>query len=215
MVIVAPSVFRFYEGNTASFVNLGGQYAAAAVAGLHAAQAVQEPLTRKNIVSFYEIPTQLTAGTLVELQRQGILVLHQHRNGSIGIRHGLTTVGPTGNKYTQEISVVAGKDRLHQLLQDTLDNQGLVGSLIEETTPDFVEGTVVGALEVAKDSRLIADYTNVNWRLPIGTPTVIEIRFEYQPSMPLNYVLVKFALDTDTGNVSFDDIENTNDQFVG
>lgn len=201
-VVVSPTTVDFYEGTTRKVLTLGGQYAAAAVAGAHASRAVQVPLTRKTIRGFWSVPT-LTEANMLDLQRNGIMVLQQRNSGEVMVRHALTT--DMSSDYTRELSVVAAKDRLHVLVADTLDFQGIIGSVMTESTPDVVVAALIGALEVAKSDRLIFNYSSVRYRLPSNTPTVIELRFAYRPSLPLNYIQVQFSLDTATGATEFID----------
>lgn len=203
MVVIGPGRFTFYDGATDSLVELGAEYAAAAVAGNHASRAVQIPLTRKQIRGFYSIPNQITEAQMVAVQRQGVLWLRQRRGGQIVVRHGLTT--DTTNVYTREVNIQAAKDRLMTLIYDSLDNQELVGSVMTEGTPQNVTGAVSGILEFAKDTGLIQDYSGLKYRIPSNQPTEIQVRFMYRPSLPLNYVQVQFAIDTATGASSFQD----------
>lgn len=203
MVVVGPTKLEFYEGNTRKVISLGGQYAAAAVAGVHASRGVNIPLTRKTVQGFYSIPNQPTEATLIDLQRSGVLTLFQKRSGEVIVRHGLTT--NTASDYTRELSVVAAKDRLVVLVNESLEFQGLIGSVITETTPDLVVSALVGALETARANGLIFDYAGVQYRLPPDAPTAIVVKFSYRPSMPLNYIQVQFSIDTTTGTIDFVD----------
>lgn len=203
VVVIGPSRYTFYDGTTDSLVELGAEYAAAAVAGSHASRPVQIPLTRKQIRGFYTIPDQITESQMVSVQRQGTLWLRQKRGGQIIVRHGLTT--DTTNVYTREINIQASKDRLMTLIFEALENQELVGSVMTDTTPQDVVGSVSGILEFAKDTQLIQNYSGLKYRIPSNQPTEIQIRFMYKPSLPLNYVQVQFAIDTSTGASSFTD----------
>ena len=199
MVLVGPAIVEYYNG--VSVINLGGQYAAAAVAGAVASRPVHVPVTRKTITGFWNIPNQETNQGLVELQQAGVLMLFRKRTGEVVVRHGLTT--NMTNDYTRELNIVAAKDRLLLLIEDTLDFSDLIGSPITDATPDAVTGAVIGALETAKSAGLIYDYSGVSYRQPPDTPTVIEVKFQYRPTLPLNYIQVSFALDTNVGSTDF------------
>lgn len=199
MIVIGPGVFRYRLSST-ELVELGGQYLAAAVGGLHAGLLPQEPLTRKSVVRVADIPNQVTDTVLRELGRNGVTMVVQNRRGRVFVRHGVTSK-QNPNVYEREISVQAARDRLHSLIQETLDNSSLVGSPYTTGTPDLVMATVQSGLETAKGSVLIRDYGDLKWKTPDGQPTTVEVRFLYQPTLPLNYIQVIFALDTTTGAV--------------
>jgi hypothetical protein len=79
---------------------------------------------------------------------------------------------------------------------------GLIGSFIESTTPLRVKSVVQGVLEASKSSRLINDYRDLKARLRPGDPQVLEVRFQYLPSWPLNYIDIIFNIDTASGVIS-------------
>lgn len=203
VALVSVPVVNFYAGSITGEIAIGGQYVAAAVAGRFAFEGVQIPLTRKSVRGFYSIPNQPDATKLTQMQQAGVLTLAQNRVGQITVRHGVTT--DMSNIYTREISVQAAKDRLRELIQDALDGQGLIGSVITPTTPDYVIGAVQGALELATGGGLIFGYSNIKYRQPKTQPTQLEIRFMYKPSLPLNFIDVQFGIDTETGTVNFSD----------
>lgn len=208
MTLVAPAVLTFDWGGEP--VSVGGQYLAAAVAGRQASIPAQEPLTRKTIVGFSDIPNQPPKTSILSMQESGVLVVYRRRDGVMYVKHGLTTKTArkspiNGNIYTQEISIVTARDRLRELIRNELDESGVVGSAIDDLTPDIVMGVVGGSLEHAKDSGLISDYSGLSYTFPSGSPSTMEITFMYKPTMPLNYILVRFAFDTTNGQVSFEE----------
>ena len=213
IVLCGPSKVNIDTGASSAasrFQGIAGFYLAAAVAGLHSGLDAQTPLTRKQVFGFSDIPNQETKQNVVAMQAAGVLVVYQKRNGTMIVKHGLTTQTArespvNGTIYTQEISVQAARDRLRDLLEDTLEDSDLIGSVLEEETPDLVMGTVTGALESAKEVGIIIDYADVQYRLPEDTPTVIQVRFQYKPALPLNYIHVQFALNTQSGELAFDD----------
>lgn len=204
MVVVGPSSFEFFEGNTGNMITLGGQHLAAVVAGRHSGEAANVPLTHKRLQVVAKIPSQPTEASMVDYQRAGVTWIYQRRTNEVIVRHGLTT--DNSNMYTRELSVQAAKDRLMQLCLDTLEAQNLIGSVMTDDTPGYVVGAVMTALEGAAADRLIHSYRNVKYRQPISNPTVVQIRFEYKPSLPLNSIQVQFAIDTNTGSTDFTEV---------
>jgi hypothetical protein len=210
VAVVAPSVVHFYNG--IEDIELGGEYLAAAVAGRFAAEPVQEPLTRKQVTGFKEIPSPAPGSTELDLQRNGLLVCSQRRptglepTGPIIVKHGVNTIGTSSTEpLDREISVQAARDQLKYLLENSLERSGLIGSVITDTTGDFVESHVISVLEFAREVELISDYDNVQWSQPDDSPTEINVKFEYIPPIPLNYVSVEFAVNTTTGDITFDE----------
>lgn len=202
MTVCSPSIFNVQTGVVAGVIPIGGQYAAAAVGGLFASQVgTQVPLTWKTLTGFYNIPNQVSQQLQVQQQMSGILVILQRRDGTIIVKHGLTT--DMTNFLTQEISVQASQDKLYQLIDDTLLAQGLVGSVLNAATANSVVGSVVTALSNAIGAGLISNYSGLQYQVPVGQPTTINVRFQYQPSLPLNYIQVQFGIDTSTGSTAF------------
>lgn len=201
MVVVGPARFNFYNGRAS--LALGGQYAAAAVAGALASRDVHIPLTHKTITGFWQIPDQVRAADMLALQRGGVLTLFQRRTGEIIVKHGLTT--KMTNDYTREISVVAAKDRMRRLVQETLEFSGLIGGVITDTTGEDIIGTVTAALETARAARLIFGYSGMEAQQLTTSPTAFRVKYQYRPSLPLNYIAVQFALDIGAGSVEFEE----------
>lgn len=203
MTVVAPS--RFSLQTSSGRLTVGGPFAAAAVAGLHAGLEVQMPLTRKQLeYSLKGVEDRFTGQEMINLQAAGVLVLSQDGTGPVVVRHGLTT--DMTSPYSREISVVAARDRLRDLVYNTLVSAGILGSPITANTPEIVVANITGALELAKGATLIFDYSDVKYRIPTSNPTAIEVRFAYRPTMPLNYILVQFSVDTASSAVTFQSI---------
>jgi hypothetical protein len=210
VVISWPNQVNIYNGVTNVASTIDGFYLAAALAGLMSAQLPQIPLTRKYPKSFTGMPPavlgQLTRSVKNQLSSAGVCVTEVDRSNRMVVRHGLTSYF-AGGILNREISLVRAQDSLYNLMLDTLTSAGLIGTVITAQTPLQVKGIVVGALETAKTSTLIFDYNNLKVRqqvAPGGDPTVIEVKFAYKPSFPLNYILVSFSIDTSTGTLSTD-----------
>lgn len=206
IVMPWPNKFSTFNGYSTSTMTVDGFYMAAALAGLMSTRAAQEPLTKKYPQGFSGLPVAIQQGLGKAdkdmLASSGVCVIETDRNGRLQVRHGLTT-NYGGGVFTREISLVRQQDALYGLVQDSLDNAGLAGTAITANTPLQVKSIVSGALERAKSTGLIVDYTGLVVReqvAPSGDPTVIEVRFAYKPSYPLNYVLVSFSVDTSTGD---------------
>lgn len=204
MVLSWPNRLHYFHGYTNQTIEVGGHYLAAAYAGRLASLPVQMPLTKKQISGFSGFPSSVTQ-TLTPTQKNtwgdaGIAVTELTRDGRLVVRHGTTT--NRTNIQTRELSLVRAKDALVNLLQETVDSSELVGTWIDEDTPSRVKGVVGGVLEAAKGNRVIVDYQGLKIRQLPGDPSVLEVKFQYQPAYPLNYIVVSFSINTSTGETT-------------
>lgn len=206
IVMAWPNKLQYYNTVLNTTVDVDGIYLAAAYAGVLTQQDVQMPLTHKYVRGFAGFPLDvqraLTASAKDTLGANGVTVTDQDRAERMRIRHGLTT-DVDGGILTKEISLVRSQDALYNLMQDTMESSGLIGQPITPDTALQVKSIVSGALETATTVGMIYDYNSLVVREqspPSGDPTVIEVRFAYKPSWPLNYIVVNFTVDTTTGD---------------
>jgi hypothetical protein len=205
IVMVWPNQLQAYNTYTASTMILDGFYLAAALAGVMVTLDPEVPLTRKIPQGFNGFPTSvltsLSTSVKNALASSGITVCEMNRTNNIVVRQGYTT-DYAGGILTREISLVRAQDALYTLIRQNVDGAGLIGQAITEDTALQVKSIVAGALQTAIATQLIQGYSGFLVREqapPSGDPTVIEIQFAYQPSWPLNYILVSFSVDTSTG----------------
>lgn len=224
IVEIWPNQLTFYNGYTTTTQTTDGFYLAAALSGVLTSQDAEVPLTRKKPTGFTGFPLAisqaLTTTVKNTLAQAGICVCEIDRNNQVVVRHGLTT-NYAGGVLTREISLVRAQDALYALIDSNLDSAGLIGQPITPTTALQVKSIVSGALETAVASTLIIGYTALAVREqnpPSGDPTIIEVQFAYQPTFPLNYVLVNFTVDTTTGintlNASLTPITDTSSDSI-
>lgn len=210
VVYAWPNRMNRYNFILQKSVIIDGFYLAAAYAGIHTLMGPQWPLTRKFPRGFAAIDpsirTQMTKSYKNKLSSAGVSVTEVDRAGRMVVRHGLTT-DYSGGILNREISLVRASDALYNLIKQTLDQANLIGTPIHRGTALQVKGVVSGGLEQAMSAGVIVDYTNLKVRQqipPSGDPTVIEVKFAYLPSWPLNYILVTFTVDTTTQTTSVD-----------
>lgn len=200
----APSSLNYFNSVLNTNITVAGYYLAAALAGIAASQPAQVPLTRKQIRGFAGIPAVfLSTMSLTQKNTwsdQGVLVAEVNRAGDLIVRHGTTT--DRTNVQTREVSLVRAKDKLVGLLTDTFESAGLIGGFIDDTTNVRIQGVVTGCLETALRSELIVGYSGVKVRIRPGNPQVVEVKFQYQPAYPLNYIVVSFSINTVTGETT-------------
>lgn len=215
IVMAYPHQMSYYNGVLNTTTTVDGYYLAAAFAGVLSRQDPQMPLTHKTVVGFSGIPTTV-ARTLTDMNKDvlatgGVSVVEPDRSAQLRVRHGLTT-DYGGGILNREISLVRSQDALYNLLQDTMENSGLIGIPITDQTALQVKSIVSGALETAKSTGLIMDYNSLTVREqapPSGDPTVIEVQFAYLPAWPLNYILVSFTVDTSNASTTVSPLVTT------
>lgn len=204
VMLAWPNKLSWYNGFAQRTVTVSGIYLAAAYAGRLAALRTQDGLTRKQVNGFTGIEAS-AALTLTPTNKNawsaaGVAVLEATRRRGLVVRHG-TSTDPT-NVNTREVSVVRIRDAVVRGMNEAVENSGIIGAPIVEETPLRVKTIIAGVLEQAKDNELIIGYQNLKSRLSQIDPSVIEIKFEYQPSYPLNYVLIVFSINTQTGEIA-------------
>jgi hypothetical protein len=204
VMLAYPNRMNLYMPPVRQSIEVSGYYLAAAFAGRAAGLPIPSPLTNKQVYGFSGIP----ASVLQKMTRQqknqwseaGVAVVEQTKDLRLVIRHGVTT--DTGSIYDRELSLVRSDDALDQLLTDTLNASALIGTWVTLDTPLQVKQIIVGALDRAVDASIVIAYDGVRSRQVSMDPSLIEVRFQYLPPFPLNYIVVRYAVNTDTGQIS-------------
>jgi hypothetical protein len=211
MMLAWPNRLNYYNGLTNQNIEVAGYFLAAAYAGQFAGRLPQIPLTRKQVRGFSGFPgvmaNQMTTVKKNSWSSAGVAVAEIARDGRMICRHGVST--DTTNVNTKEVSLTRAKDTLVLMIQRTVEGADLIGTAIDAETPARVKGVVAGALEAAKTTEVIIDYQQIKVRQTSVDPSVIEVKFQYQPAYPLNYIVVAFSINTTTGEVNPLDLGNT------
>jgi len=200
VLMVSPATVKYFSTTANLEVTIGGQFLAAALSGIAVSLGVAVPLTRKVLTGFTTIPEILSEQQKNLEATSGLCVIEQRRSGQIIVRHGITT-DPT-DLYSREWTITGQEDRLAIQVRNYLDSSGVIGSIISDTTLASVKAQVIGALGVLQDNGDIQAWRNVQTRQLINNPDVIQVQFEWQASIPLNYILVRYSIDLTTGNVT-------------
>jgi len=196
--LVSPARFIASNITTGQPLYLGGQYAAAAVAGMYAARDVQMPLTRKTISGFDAVGDRRTLLEQLSDSNAGLLVIEDKGgSGILRVRHDITTA--VGAVSTRESSVVRAKYEMANRIRNTLDD-GVIGAVIPRNeAPLFVQGAVASVLGQLLTEEVIAGWSDLKAR-SLSDPTTIEVKFGYNPVYPINNVEVRFTINTNTGD---------------
>lgn len=194
--IVSPPSFVMQNPATGRNLTVGGQYAAAAVAGMWAGRDVHVPLTRKSVGGFSAVNIRRSAAELALDSAAGLLVIEE-RGTVLRIRHSVTTAVTDVNK--REGSVVRAKYDMAHRLKEALDGSvvGVVAPI--SMVPTLVIGTVAGLLDLLVIESVINSYSDVKARVLDQDPTTVEVRYSYVPAYPINNIEVRFQINTQTG----------------
>lgn len=200
-VLLSPSRYtRILPSNNNRTILVGGQYVAAAIAGMLAARPTSVPLTRKQLSGFTSVafPNYDKQAKNTDAQH-GLLVVEQ-KGSVIQVRHSVTLNNTDTAK--RELSVVRAKHRMIASIRATLDEQVIGTVPADGNAPLVVQSAIIGVLETLRSRRELVDYSGVQARVLTNDPTTVEARFSYRPAFPLNYVNVVFSLDLSVGEIT-------------
>jgi hypothetical protein len=205
--LISPSSFQYYAPELNTQVVLGGQFMAAAVAGLSSSMIAAMPLTRKIVRGFVGPNENQREGEKNLESQNGLMVVEKTRLQQVQVRHGVTT-NPT-DILSREWSIIGQQDVMVYRIRDYLDADGLIGMPIYDTTLIQVKASAESALQSLLDGEIIAGYQNLKVRQIGNMPDVIEVRFEWLPAYPLNYIVVRYSVQTLTGDITIDGTNTT------
>jgi hypothetical protein len=209
MVFIAQTKFSkpsLTGGTTPMY--LGGQYAAAAIGGMLVSRSVATPLTRKALGSFSTVEDLRTDKNKTEDSGLGFLVIEQKRDGTIQVRHSLTTDVTSVAK--SELSVVRAKYFMLNSLVNTIDTQ-IIGKMVaDDAAPITIQTTISNALRTLQEDGNIVGFSGVQATPKSTDPTIIEVRFNYRPAFPINYINIAFTVDLTTGATSVTTADQAN-----
>lgn len=201
--LISPSSFLYYAPQLNQQIVLGGQFAAAAVAGISVFNLASWPLTRKIVTGFVgPAETQVEGAKSLESQN-GLMVIEKTRNQQVQVRHGVTT-DPT-DLLTREWSIIGQQDVMVYRIRDYLNADGLIGMPIYSTTLVQVKASADAALQSLIADNIIVNYQNLKVRQIAITPDVVEVRYEWLPAYPLNYIVVRYSVQVLTGDITTTD----------
>jgi hypothetical protein len=181
------------------------------MAGRLARNPVARGLTNQSLTSFTGLPATvaqaMTRTFKNNLSKSGVNVAEINQSAQLVARHGVST--NMTSVLTQEISLTRIGDTLLQMLQAGMQNAGLIGEPITAETTISVKSALIGLLEQAVSDDIIVSYANAQVRQQEGDPSVIEGTFSYKPPIPMNYIVIKFAVDLTTGDTTTDPNDET------
>jgi hypothetical protein len=198
VMLLSPSSVQYFNSTANSVDVLPAYYVAAALAGVAAGYDAYMPLTMKQIYGFYGPNEYKSKAVKLNEMRNG-LAMFEFYHGAMRMLHGKTT--DTASVVVAEWSVSFAKDRMMQAMRDAFSSN-IIGQPITADTPYSVKSTAISSLERLKVNYYINDYMDVKVRQNSVDPTLMEVKFAYRPTYPLNYIYVQFSIDLDTGNIT-------------
>ncbi|MGW9067906.1 hypothetical protein ACWGQT_00440 [Streptomyces yangpuensis] len=210
LVLAYPNRVLTFNSAVNASTEIDGFYLAAAMAGRLARNAVARGLSRLPLTSFTGLPAQvaqqMTRTYKNNLSKSGVCVAEINSANQLVVRHGLST--QMQSIMTQEISLTRIGDTLLQMVQSGMEGSGLIGEPVSPEMTMTVKSALVGILEQAVGDEVIVSYANVQVRQLSADPSVIEATFSYKPAIPMNYVVVRFAVDLNTGETTAEEPQN-------
>lgn len=197
---VMPNLSRYNRTNPVTSQNfvVGGQYVAAAIAGMLAGRRVSASITRQTIGGFSGSSDFRSRSDKNADAQAGLLVVDTKGN-ALQIRHGITL--DNSATVRREIPIVRAKHRMIESVRDTLESS-VIGNTYGNEAPAVVASTVQSVLEDLVEEGDIVGYSDIQARTLTLDPTTVEVRFSYRPAFPLNYIRISFSLDLSTGTVT-------------
>lgn len=199
---IIPNLTKYFRSAPAAEgiqIAVGGQFMAAAIAGMISSRPISSSLTRKAISGFTAVGERRELADKNADAAAGLLVIEPKGN-VIQVRHGIT-INTTGGAAKREISVVRAKHAVIESLLETIESQ-VIGSVIADgEAPLIVRSVVISVLEELRLATDIVGYENVQAAISTLDPTIIEVRFSYRPAFPVNYVNIAFSLNLSTGTL--------------
>ena len=77
-----------------------------------------------------------------------------------------------------------------------------IGMPIYDTTIVQVKASAEAALVSLVRDSIIRGYRNLKARQIDTLPDVIEVRYEWRPAYPLNYIVVRYSIATESGDIT-------------
>jgi hypothetical protein len=181
------------DTNTYSIqVQVGGEYVAAAMAGLDAspAQDIATPLTNNTLSGFNKLSRALTTVVASQVANAGTTVLEYIPGGTVRVMMALTT--DTTSVLTRDPRIVGVSQFVQKGVRSACDPfigmknlPGLTGR-IETALKQYFKALV--------DQKLIAAVQGISAVVNSADPTTVDVTAYYSPVLPLNWIVVTLNL---------------------
>lgn len=210
MVLVSPASFSFPNPVNSQQSLMGGQFAAACIAGMLARYTVQTPLTRKLINAIVSVNDVRTETDKDADAQSGLLVIESKR-GRIQVRDAITT--SQASQAAQQLNVVRAKHFMMENVVEALDTQ-VIGQIVLDNNATFaVQLLITAVLQQMINQGVIVSYDAIQVIRDPNNALALDAQFSYLPEYPLNNIFITFSLDSAQG-VTFSTTTNSNVQGI-
>lgn len=198
--LVSPAIFSYFNSFLNTNVSIGGQYVAAALAGMHSSRSVAESLTRKQIAGLSSVSESRTTVEKNIDAGSGLLVVEQiPSTGSIRVRHEITTTPEDINK--REFSVALQRNNMIKRVSQSID-ENIIGQIYADSAaPGKVAALVDQILRGLVNAGELTSYTGLSAKVSNNDPTLVEVRWQYKPVYTVQYVQITFGINLSGGGV--------------
>lgn len=197
--IVSPSVFRYYNSYLGREVEVGGQYAAAAIAGMRAARGPADTLTRQVVAGFSSVGEKRSSVAMNADAASGLLVV-ESKGGTIRVRHDISTA--PGDVNTREFPVISQKYNMLRGILQVFD-QAVIGKLkATQESLGAIQAMTQGYLGQLVANGQLANYSGVSVRFSGTDPTQVDVRWSYRPIYTIEYITITIGLSLSSGNTT-------------
>ena len=179
--------------STGAEATLGGEYIAAAIAGLriNANYDVAEPLLRKQLVGIDSASVNLLRTDKLRLRDGGVTVVELLNGTNVTITEDTTTDRTTADN--EEFAVTEIVDFTANTIR-TLLNNIFIGVKILTETPSIVSATVQVILNDLQALNIITASSGVQASINVSDPRQIDVSFQIQPVRGLRWIYVQFSI---------------------
>jgi hypothetical protein len=196
VLLVGPGIKR---PNAAGVSTLyGPQFLACIIAGIASAQEIGQTPTAKYIKAV-ALDTAFSGDQLETLLLAGVCPVAFRKDEGFRIEQALTTYQTDANPMFREFSVRRVGDFLMANLRKRLEKD-FVGARGDSGTASAMLQGVVSLLNKMLSDRVITAFRNVTISI---VSSVARVQFEFSPSEPINYILIRGAAKPGSLAVSF------------
>lgn len=200
VIMVSPSIVRYYNSYLNREIDLGGQYLAAAYAGMRSANRVGESLTRKTVAGFSSLGLKKNSPQKNQDAGSGLCVFEEISPGTIRCRHDITTAPAAVN--TREAPVIFQRNQMLRGVLAYLDS-AVVGKYKtnEPEAPALVAAGVGGYLNSLIRQGIIGGASGVSAAFDPNDPTTLLLRWQYRPIYTVQFIAITIGVDLTSGDV--------------
>lgn len=201
LCLVSPSKFTYFNSYLNTEVPIGGQYAAACLAGMHGSRTLAESLTRKQLAGLSSVGEIRTMVGKNQDAQAGLVVIEQiPSTGSIRIRHEITTAPSDIN--TREYPVTLQRNNMINIVTQEIDRTIIGQIFADASAPSKVSTRVGQILDNLVNTGNLGSYTGLSAKVNAADPTVVDVRWQYKPVYTVQYIQISFGINLTSGGIS-------------